>query len=266
MIKKLNTVKLFVNQNVKAKRIAKIVEKAMKKAGFLIVDEQYDLAIAIGGDGSFLRMVRNNNFDSNIYYLGINAGTLGFLQEGKLDCIEELVSSLKNGDFHFSEIGVQETVVQCGKNSHFFYSLNEIVIRDKCLNTTYFDVLIDQQLLEHYVGDGMLVATSIGSTAYNLSFGGSVVFDDFHTLQLTPIAPLNSKVNRTLRNSVIIPENRVITFLPKKDHESLLVAVDGENHSFEHVDSIITVVEKKTIRCVRFSETYVEKINEKFLS
>ena len=43
-------------------------------------------------------------------------------------------------------------------------------------------------------------------------------------------------------------------------------SIDGENHSFEHVDSIITVVEKKTIRCVRFSETYVEKINEKFLS
>ena len=115
MIKKLNTVKLFVNQNVKAKRIAKIVEKAMKKSGFLIVDEHYDLAIAIGGDGSFLRMVRNNNFDSNIYYLGINAGTLGFLQEGKLDCIEELVSSLKNGDFHFSEIGVQKTEVKFDK-------------------------------------------------------------------------------------------------------------------------------------------------------
>lgn len=101
MIKKLNTVKLFVNENQKAKRIAKVVEKAMKKAGFIFQEEHYDLAIAIGGDGSFLRMVRSNNFDSNIYYLGINAGTLGFLQEGKLDSIEELVSSLKMVSFDF---------------------------------------------------------------------------------------------------------------------------------------------------------------------
>ena len=81
----INKVKLFPNDNEKSKEIEKILRERLELANFEIVDSKYDLAIAIGGDGSFLRMIKNNVFDSETYYVGINAGTLGFLQEISID-------------------------------------------------------------------------------------------------------------------------------------------------------------------------------------
>ncbi|MCI8588850.1 MAG: NAD(+)/NADH kinase [Bacilli bacterium] len=266
MNRKIQFVKLFVNDNDHSREIASLVSEKLSRAGFEISSDHYDLAIAIGGDGSFLRMVKENDFDSNIYYVGINAGTLGFLQEVTLDNLDQFILVLQENSFMATDIGIQETKISTGEGEYFFYSLNEIVIRDLSLNTCHFDVLVEGSLLEHYVGDGMLIATSSGSTAYNLSFGGSIVFDDFHSLQLTPIAPLNSKVYRSLRNSVIIPENKLVVLLPKKGKNQLLITVDGENHSFDSVEKVETVVNKKKIRSLRFSSQFVDKVHDKFLS
>ena len=73
---KINRIKLFVNDNLKSKKIADIVKSKLKENDFKIVTKNYDLAIAIGGDGAFLRMVKESNFDSKCYYIGINTGTL----------------------------------------------------------------------------------------------------------------------------------------------------------------------------------------------
>ena len=128
------------------------------------------------------------------------------------------------------------------------------------------DISVNNAKLETFVGDGILIATSVGSTAYNLSFGGSIVFNSFHTLQITPIAPLNSKVYRSLLNSVIIPENISIEIKPRKNND-ILVSIDGENKKFDNVEYIRTCVLKKRIKCLRLENyNYIDKINDKFLS
>lgn len=81
--------RIFSNDNVKSKNTEKIVDKKLKKNGFVSSNENYDLGIAIGGDGSFLRMVKETNFNSDILYVGINAGTLGFAQEVSLSSIDD---------------------------------------------------------------------------------------------------------------------------------------------------------------------------------
>ncbi|MDE5587353.1 MAG: NAD(+)/NADH kinase [Bacilli bacterium] len=265
MTRSIKRFKLFVNDNERAKLIAHSVQKSLEDAQFTCVDSNYDLAIAIGGDGSFLRMVRENDFNEDIYYVGINAGTLGFLQEVKLEEMDQFVQELKDSSYQVASLGIQETTVYTEEETHDFKSLNEIVVRNSLLDTCHFDVKIEDRLLEHYAGDGMLIATSAGSTAYNLSFGGSIVFDDFHTLQLTPIAPLNSKVYCSLRNSLIIPENRTVTLLPKGKKNEFMVTADGTNTSFSNVQKIDTVVNQKRIHCLRFSNTFVDKVHDKFL-
>lgn len=264
----INKIKIFPNDNEKSKEIEQKLIARLELANFEIVDSKYDLAIAIGGDGSFLRMVKNNVFDSEIYYVGINAGTLGFLQEISINDIDVFIERLNKNDFTIQTIGVQETKVTTkdGNISRFF-SLNEIVVRDKNLKTAKLKIEIDHELLEKYIGDGILISTSIGSTAYNLSFGGSIVYDDLHTLQITPIAPLNTKSYRDVLNSIIIPENRTITIKPTDDTNNLLISVDGENNFYNEVDEISTIVRNKKIKCIRMSNfSYAKKINEKFLS
>lgn len=257
--------KIFNNDNEKSIDAKDLIIDKLEKNGFVLDNENYDLAIAIGGDGSFLRMVKQTNFNSDILYVGINAGTLGFAQEVSLDSIDEFIEELKENNYKVDSIGVQETKIVTKEFDSNFYSLNEIVVRQKELNTVVLDVKIEDVFLEQFIGDGLLIATSFGSTAYNLSFGGSIVYNTFHTLQLTPIAPLNNKSYRSLLNPVILPENKPITLVPTRDNK-LLITVDGENNVYSDVDKIETVVDKKRIKCLRRKDyDFSKKINEKFL-
>jgi len=263
----INKVKLFANDNKKSKEIERYVRKVLLRNNFKIVDKNYDLAIAIGGDGSFLRILKYNNFNSNVFYIGINAGTLGFLQEIKPNEIKEFVYKLNHNAFKIEEVSIQESIISSDEANSIFYSLNEIVIRDLELNTIKMDIEIDNEKLESFVGDGLLISTSVGSTAYNLSFGGSIVYNNFHTLQITPIAPLNNKSYRNLTNSVIIPENLTITLYPKDKSADLIVTVDGENKKYNNVRRIETLVRDKKIKCIRMQNyNYTKIINEKFLA
>lgn len=266
MKREFNRIKIFANNNARSEEIRDKLESELLKNNFDIVDNDFDLAIAVGGDGSFLRMIKACNFNSNISYIGINAGTLGFAQEIRFENYQDFVKKLNNNEFTSESVGVQETVIRHGKSTSYFYSLNEFVVRDGNFDTICFKIEVNNKILENFAGDGILISTSFGSTAYNLSFGGSIVFNELHTLQITPIAPLNNKAYCCLRNSVIIPENRIIKITPKDFKKTLLVTIDGENNFYEDVISIETCIKDKRIKCLReFDYDFSSKINEKFL-
>jgi NAD+ kinase len=264
----IKNIKLFINKNDKSIETAKLIKERLTYNGFILDDKKYDLGIAVGGDGSFLRMVKQNNFNSDIYYIGINSGTLGFMQEVKVDEIDNFINELKEEKYKVDEIGIQETIVS---SKHYesrlpkFYSLNEIVVRDKNLKVVKMDINIDNDLLERFMGDGILISTSSGSTAHNLSYGGSIIYPTFSSLQITPMGPINSKAYKSLVNSVIIPDKKEITLIP--ENKSLLLTVDGENKIYNEVESISTKIDDKKIKCLRLSHyNFPEKINEKLLS
>ena len=261
----IKNIKLFVNNNEKSIELAELVKDKLIKSDFIIDDNNFDLGIAIGGDGSFLRMIKNTKFDSEPYYVGINAGHLGFLQEVKSDEINKLIEELKKEKYKVSNIGIQETQVVSNDKEENFYSLNEIVVRDSDLKILKTDVFINDDFLEEYIGDGIMIATSTGSTAYNLSYGGSIIPPEFSTLQITPMGPINSKVYKSVPNSIIEPENTKIKIFPK--NKDILLTIDGDNKYFNDVDHINSSIENKKIKMLRFSHyNFAQKINEKFLS
>ena len=266
-MKKINKVKLFVNNNLKSRKAAEEIKEELLNNKFVLVEEDFDLGIAVGGDGSFLRMVNNSNFNSNCYYVGINAGTLGFAQDVSLDEIKPFIKSLHKDKLNYEKIAVGEVEVLLKDNTACNYNIiNEIVIRNEELNTLHTNVYVENSLLEKYVGDGLLIATSFGSTAYNLSFGGSIVYNTFDTLQITPIAPLNNKSYRNLINSVIIPTKNKITIEPNTNDNNLLITIDGKNIFLNEVDKINVVINNKCINIIRKSDyNFIEKINEKFI-
>lgn len=262
----IKRVRLFVNDNEESKKTSLFIKEKLIKNGFILDDEKFDLVIAVGGDGAFLRMIKANNFDSDTYYVGVNTGTLGFLQEIKVGEIEEFILELKQQLYKVDEVGVQETVINHNKEASMFYSLNEIIIRSKDLKTSKLSIKIENDLLENFIGDGILIATSIGSTAHNLSLGGSIVYNTFSSLQITPIAPINSKVYRSLINSVIIPDKKEIEVIPSKDRNDLIITIDGENNFYNNVDSIETKIDGKKLKFLRLSHyNFSQKINEKLL-
>lgn len=266
MGRRINKVKLFVNDNDKSVIVAKDLELELKKYGFKIVNRGFDLAISVGGDGSFLRMVKETKFNDNIYYIGVNSGTLGFLQEIDIkDCVD-FVKRLNSDKYKIENIGIQETKVITEDNIYYYDSLNEIVVRNRDFNTLKVPVYVDDELLENFTGDGVLISTSTGSTAYNMSFGGSIVYNTLDTLSITPIAPLNNKVFTTLINTVIVPSNKVITLVPNKEYKDMFIQVDGVNKVIDNVIKIETKIENKTIKCLRMNDFhFIKVINNKVL-
>lgn len=264
---KIKNVKLFIRDDEKTKVIEEIIKGKLEANGFLVRDKDIDLAIAIGGDGTFLRMIKETAFSSDILYVGINTGTLGFLQEVKIDEIDLFIKEMINGYYKVEEIGIQETTIVHKNGTSKFYSFNEIIIRDYQLKAVQLDIKIDNKLLEHFIGDGLLIASSSGSTAHNLSYNGAIVYNTFSSLQITPLAPINSKVYKSLVNSVIIPDKMCIKIEPTNNKQTLLLTIDGENHNFKEVTEIRTTINSKKIKCIRLSKyNFIEKINEKLLT
>ncbi|MBS7021254.1 MAG: NAD(+)/NADH kinase [Firmicutes bacterium] len=270
MKKKVTKVQIFSNYSNESGQVVRLLKKKLGQYGFILDKNEFDLAIAVGGDGTFLKMVHATRFNPNIYYAGIHTGTLGFLQELNPQDIDSFLNSLKNQTLMEEEISIQKTEID-GIKPITVYSLNEIVIRNLDLKTSRLNIYIDNRHLEELVGDGIMISTTVGSTAYNLSAGGAIVDSSLHTLQLTPMLALNSSAYRNLLNSLIIPESRVITIIPsgniQDNNANLLVIIDGVIKKYHHVKKITTTVAKNRIVCLKLSEHYFyDKVHDKFLN
>ena len=201
-------------------------------------------------------MVNENNFNSDIYYVGINAGTLGFLQEINLKDTNNFTKRLNNNDFKEEYLSIEETIITSNNQETKYFSLNEIVIRKNDLSILKTPIYIDKELFEDFNGDGLLISTSTGSTAYNMSFHGPIVYNTLKTLLITPIAPINNKVYQTLTNSIIIPE----------DKTNLSVQVDGKLINLNNVTKIESKIAKKKIKCLRMNDYhFIHIVNSKIL-
>lgn len=267
MGRKINKVKLFVNDNEKSQIVAKDLELELVKYGFKIVNKGFDLAISVGGDGSFLRMVNETKFNDKIYYIGVNSGTLGFLQEIDIKDTKDFVKRLNSDNYKLEDVSIQETKVITEDKIYNFDSLNEFVVRSSEFRTLKVPIYVDDEYLENFNGDGVLVSTSTGSTAYNMSLGGSIIYNSLSTLSITPIAPVNNKAYKCLNCSVIVPSNKVITFVPNKENNSMFIQFDGVNTRVDNIIKIETKIGNKKIKCLRMNDFhFIKVINNKVLN
>lgn len=258
---KISRIKLYYNYNDKSTLVYNELKKLLLDNGFIIDDNNYDLAIAIGGDGGFLRLVSSCEYNSDVYYVGVNTGTLGFSNDINADRLEEFVNDLKSFNFKVVDTSIVETKVYYDEKVKTYYSLNETVIRERDLQTFRCDVFVDNVNLEKFIGDGFLVCSSFGSTAYNLSLGGSILYDGVKAMILTPIAPINNKCYRSLINSIVVPGDKTIKIVPNND---VILSVDGVNVTYNKGCNIEFRI-NKNIKLLRYNDyDYTKKINEKF--
>lgn len=243
--------------------------KMLKDKGFTPYEgynENAELNIAIGGDGSFLHAVRKTNF-SSIPYVGINTGTLGFFPEIMPSNMRDFIKRYKNNDFKINEINLIECVIDYKDKSEKIYAVNDIAIKRIDMKTIHLNTYIDSNYLQTISGDGLIVSSPLGSSAYNYSAGGALVYPSLKTLQITPLSPLISNAYRCLNTSIVVPPEFEVKLVPeyKNDFNISLVA-DGYIYEIEKVNSIIFYTSKKTINQLSIGKyNYWNVIKEKFL-
>lgn len=152
-------------------------------------DEPYDLVVVLGGDGTLLGTARNLAGRAPI--LGVNLGRLGFLTELKRGELYTHLGRVLAGDFQLEERSLlQVELVRPGAAPIAYRALNDAVIAKAVVGRIIdLNLRIDGQLVASYRGDGLILATPTGSTAYNLSAGGPIVDPGLPVVMVTPICP-----------------------------------------------------------------------------
>lgn len=228
--------------------------------------EDADLIICIGGDGSFLETVHNCNFPE-IPIIGINTGHLGFFQEACVDDVETFLDEFINGYYRIQELNTLRAVVTTRDNKVYVHEcLNEVVIRGRQSQTIHLDISINGVHIEEFSGDGILCASSAGSTAYNYSLGGAIVDPRLKLLQVTPIAPMNTIAYRSFTSSIMLPPDREFSVSPQNVNDKIFVVNDGIENVYSDVKEIAVDVSDKTIKLIRFKDYHFwSKVKSKFL-
>ena len=190
-----------------------------------------DFLISIGGDGTLLDTIPLVN-DSNLPILGINAGRLGFLANTAQEEIALAVKALKEKTFKMDERSLLE-VNSTNSSSPFGnsnYALNEITIHKKDSSSMLaIHAYVDDEFLNTYWADGLIVATPTGSTAYSLSCGGPILSPSSDNFVITPIAPHNLNLR-----PMVVNDNVTIKLQLDSREEQCLVAMDSRSVSIEN--------------------------------
>ena len=220
-----------------------------------------DYLISIGGDGTFLETITLVK-DSNIPILGINTGRLGFLSSVTTDEIAQAIASLTKG---FYEID-KRTLLSIETDNQLFgdanYALNEITLQRSDSSTMItVHTYLDNEFLNSYWADGLIISTPTGSTAYSLSCNGPILFPSSESIILTPIAPHNLNVR-----PLIIPDKKVLSFQIEARTDTFLVALDSR---FKSVPINTTFKIKKTphtISLIRLkNHTFLNTLRNKLM-
>ncbi|WP_313757374.1 NAD(+)/NADH kinase [Tissierella sp.] len=262
-------INIISNYNFESKKTSKLLSEKLKYKGFYIPENYSDnaeLNICVGGDGAFLRAIHRNKFP-NTPFVGINTGHLGFFQEILPENIDEFIDKYIEKDYIVEEISLVSANI-CTKNKTFFLTgVNEIVIKGLKSKVVHLEIFIDGNHLERFSGDGVIISTPVGSTAYNFSSGGSIIYPSLKTLQLTPLSPISSKAYRSLPNSAVIPGDIIISIRPELRYEnSILVINDGVEFKYNNITSIDLKISDKTIKKLNFDKNmYWNNLKSKFL-
>ena len=218
--------------------------------------------IVLGGDGTLLGAARKVGI-YGVPILGVNLGGLGFLTEISYDELYDTVELMIQDKLGIQERTMLQAKVIRDKNEILDFSvLNDVVVNKRTLARIIdLEVLINNEFLTIFRSDGLIISTPTGSTAYNLSAGGPIVYPTVDAFIITPICPF------TLSNRpIIIPDNSIIELRAgKKNDESMVLTLDGQvGFNLQNEDRVIINKSPYIIRLIRpFKHSYFHILRTK---
>ncbi len=249
----------YKSEKIADETISSIKEKILSY-GFELDDSKPDVVLFIGGDGTFLRAVHQYyNELSKVKFVGLCKGHLGFFYSYDESELDVLFSDLKRGVCKSESHHLLSAKV----DNEEIYAINEIRIESP-FHTLISDVYINGESLETFRGNGLVVSTSLGSTAYNKSLGGAVIYPQIPSMELSEIAPINNTIYHSLHSSLIVDKNSEIVLKTKTDN--ILLGYDHLNKNLHLASSISLRLSDKVVILLRNKDySYTKLLKSKFV-
>jgi NAD+ kinase len=201
-----------------------------------------DLIVVLGGDGTMISTARLVG-DSDALVLGINYGSLGYLTDFRIEEMFPALEALLEGEFEIdrrvmlhAEHWRGDEMLATGR------VLNDVVINKAALaRIIEIEVSLNGLYVNSFRADGLIISTPTGSTAYNLSAGGPIIFPSMNAVVLTPICPF------TLTNRpIVVPDDAVIELKLEKENEGVVLTLDGQIGYTMQTDDRVRIRKSRT--------------------
>lgn len=227
------------------------VEKVFKDAKIIVLDsykiaehdfkEEIDIVMVLGGDGTILGVARELVGRSNAPIIGINIGNLGFLSSVEISGIDIAMEKLKSGKFEVQKRMMLECNLAMKEIENRRNALNDIVVaRGTLSRMVKFQVFIDGKRYYSFKGDGLIIATPTGSTAYSFSAGGPFVYPDVDVITVTPICPQTKGMQTIVLNS-----DSEIEIMAENGKEEIYITFDGQKAIKSNKEALIKIRKAK---------------------
>jgi len=223
--------------------------------------EKADVLLSIGGDGTLLASITFVR-DSGIPILGINTGTLGFISSVSTDQIEYAINHLLKAEYTINE----RTLLQLESENKLFgdtnFALNEVTILKKDTSSMIrIHAYLDDEFINTYWADGLIISSPTGSTGYSLSCGGPIVLPGTNNFVITPIAPHNLNVR-----PIIVSDESKITLKVSERDELALVALDSRSRAIGPKLELSIKKAHYKIKLIQFErQSFISTIREKLM-
>ncbi|MCM1130234.1 MAG: NAD kinase [Roseburia sp.] len=246
----------------KKDEISKNIENILTKEIQLLKNEQNpDLVIVIGGDGTFISAVHQF---PNAIFLGIHTGHLGFYANYTVQTLPELIENVNKQNYIIEKVDVLECEFVTNNQKIHTFALNEVTII-KPPKTLLLNVYVDDEKLETFRGTGLCISTAYGSTAYNKSLFGAVVEPNIKAFQITEIAGINSNQFRTLSAPLVLSNERKIKLEVLKQEE-VFITIDHLSYHFKDFSNATVQLKTEQISLAHPKQnSFIERIKRTFL-
>jgi NAD+ kinase len=220
-----------------------------------------DLAISMGGDGTFLKTVSYIR-NSGVPIMGINTGRLGFLANISKEQIHNTLNQVRDKNYEFQKRSLLRVNTEEDLFGEDNFALNELTLHKKdtsSMITVYAS--LDNKYLNSYWADGLIVSTPTGSTAYNLSCGGPIITPGCQVHILTPVAAHNLNVR-----PMVVPDHLPISLSVEGRDRSYLLSLDGNSKNIKQGENVIITKAEFMINVVKFEDNnFLDTIRNKML-
>ena len=201
------------------------------------IPDHVEMVIVLGGDGTLLSVARLVGVHE-VPILGVNLGGLGFLTEITLEELYRVLERVIQGDFITDErVVLNAAVIRRGERMAEFIVLNDAVINKGALARIIdLETTINEEYLTTFKSDGLIISTPTGSTAYNLSAGGPIVYPSLHCIIITPIC------SHTLTNRpIMVPDDVEIRAILQTKQQEVILTLDGQQGFSLEFEDVVEV-------------------------